>query len=86
MKGSKALGELLRFLRGGLSQEELSGLLHIDRSLVSKAENGKFTPSEEIVNKWIEIGYENFKRMRNDAVTYNAMMAVAAERNARIGA
>lgn len=77
MKGSRALGELLKLLRGGMSQTELANQLRYDRTLISKAENGRHIPPEEVVNQWIEIGYENFKRMQEEAAIFNQMMAVA---------
>lgn len=71
-----ALGEMLRLLRGSMSQSELASKLHIDRSTVSKVEGGAITPSEEIVNLWLEVTYDNFLRIRAVQAMYADMEMV----------
>lgn len=79
MKSSPALGEYLRFLRGNYSQSALADLLGVHRTYISKAESGEFTPPEEIMHKWFEIGHETFKRLKQEAAMYQAMMAVVSQ-------
>jgi len=51
---AKQLGELLRECRTAarLSQAELGNRLNIDRSVVSRIENGDISPSYELVKRW----------------------------------
>lgn len=81
MKGSKALGEYLKFLRGTNSQEQWGAELGVHRTYISKVESGEFTPPQEIFFKWFEMGHERFKRMQEDAIRFNAMMQVVEQFN-----
>lgn len=51
-------------LRGEMSQQELGDKLFIDRTIVSKIENGHIMPDEDLVNRWIEVTYDRWKRMK----------------------
>lgn len=79
MKGSKALGELLRICRGDMSQQELADQLFIDRSLVSKVETGSFTPDEDLVNRWIEVTYDRWILMRSIQASFRQMREIVEQ-------
>jgi transcriptional regulator with XRE-family HTH domain len=77
---------MLKLLRGTLSQTELARRMNIHPSTISKVESGVLTPSQEIVNIWLSVTYEHWKKMQDDAIRFNAMMAVATKENVQIGA
>lgn len=77
IQGSPVAGELLRICRGPMSQTALAKGLRIDRSYVSKVESGDVTPSQDIVNAWVEFTKPYWMQMYLNALTYNAMMAAA---------
>jgi len=58
----KAVGELLRICRSysGFSQQYVADKLFIDRTLVSKIENGHVPVSSEIMKNWIDLTYEGW--------------------------
>jgi len=51
---NKQLGELLRECRIGIgfTQMELARRLNIDRSIISRIENGEISPAYELVKRW----------------------------------
>lgn len=61
---SKELGELLRICRGEMTQEQLARMLHLDRTMISKIENGRIEPDMETIRRWLKATYDHWRRMK----------------------
>lgn len=68
MLRSKLFGQLLHICRelSEQPQQELAHKLNVDRTLISKIENGKASVGIELLANWIDATYEGWKSVLTD--------------------
>lgn len=79
MNIEKTLGKKIRFLRGNMTQEELSRRLGVDKAIISKIETGKMLGSFECHRKLAEVFglklselYAYFEREKAELVEFRS--------------